>query len=775
MNMAFDTFIATAQEIAHRNEINWTPEFDAETGKIVKEQWWDLSAIAGKIERPRRVLSSFGINKSSRVAILKATGNEAPLVMTQPWIEFYKAIAIHDILIRGRGPGNFAGNVGESFRALAACAGDVPPSRITHQIAQDSYNAALLMAASGKRGSTLRATISTWLDATGIADARPLTQACIARVENADVADRVSKVEFASRRQVDHRKPKSLRSDLTQQHYENKIPSEENLYELLRIIFTENPATFSDVVRFNATRVLISTGLRVGEIVSLPAGCLIQECSELPKASAFWPTQPQFLLRYFAEKQGQDARQYEFVEMVQHIPALLTSTISESVTTLLGITRPLRSMVERQRKTGNLFPDFQSDELLPWTDAYTRMSGMIRVAIIDIPENMKEMYRKSYDIEILSEIREQQRLALVKSGASPRVNDYFRRSQSNSKWPLLLRDAQGSTVRLEPNERVSRRSLFVRAGDMEKFVRATMPTKLPDLREGKSSTGKFGLEDRLFLIPGRARAEAAHDAIIDVERYFSVQSLSSADVELHLSGAPDGGRMFARYGSTDKSKQISINPHSLRHLQNTELFRHGVADTIITKRFNRLSTAQSYVYDHRSLAEHLNEMEPATMLATRNLGPNARKAFDLIRGGKIQGPVVESFKRIQKEAGDDIAFEYLNAEAGALHFTPYGFCLNSFAASPCVKHLECFNSCSHLVRSDSPGEQKNLETMKARYELHIGRLKNRPSQAPNFGAQLAHAEERLAGVNAALAQAPGGQVFEDGKNLHLVIGAPRNG
>ncbi|MEG1181942.1 MAG: 16S rRNA (guanine(966)-N(2))-methyltransferase RsmD, partial [Oscillospiraceae bacterium] len=28
------------------------------------------------------------------------------------------------------------------------------------------------------------------------------------------------------------------------------------------------------------------------------------------------------------------------------------------------------------------------------------------------------------------------------------------------------------------------------------------------------------------------------------------------------------------------------------------------------------------------------------------------------------------------------------------------------------KHLECFNSCNHLVRTDSPEEQKNLETLK---------------------------------------------------------------
>lgn len=160
-------------------------------------------------------------------------------------------------------------------------------------------------------------------------------------------------------------------------------------------------------------------------------------------------------------------------------------------------------------------------------------------------------------------------------------------------------------------------------------------------------------------------------------------------------------------------------------------------------------------------------MEPEkARMADKALSPNARKAFDLMRRGKIKGPVVSAFERLQLEQGDESAFEYLNAEAGALHFTPYGFCLNSFAASPCVKHLECFNKCSHLVRSDSPDEQKTLETLKTRYEVYVRRLHDRPSRAPNFQAQLGHAEERLAGLKAALSQAPGQSVFPDGESLH---------
>ena len=424
-------------------------------------------------------------------------------------------------------------------------------------------------------------------------------------------------------------------------------------------------------------------------------------------------------------------------------------------------------MVEAQRKTGSLFPDLEQDALIPWTDAYTRLSGMIKVSKNEIPDHQITEYRKRYDVSALAQIRLHQQRSIKSSGVSNRVRDYFWRIQEQICSRGLLRDAAGSEFPLVKSERFGQRPLYVRVGDMEDYARAHLPTKVPDMRLSQSTLGTIGIEHRLFLYPGRALAEAKHDSIIDVERYFSVQSASRQDLELQLGGKSNGGRLFHRYGKTPNSIGCGVNPHSLRHLQNTELFRLGVADTIITKRFNRRTTAQSYVYDHRSLSDHLEEMEPEkARMADKALSPNARKAFDLMRRGKIKGPVVSAFERLQLEQGDESAFEYLNAEAGALHFTPYGFCLNSFAASPCVKHLECFNKCSHLVRSDSPDEQKTLETLKTRYEVYVRRLHDRPSRAPNFQAQLGHAEERLAGLKAALSQAPGQSVFPDGESLH---------
>jgi hypothetical protein len=209
---------------------------------------------------------------------------------------------------------------------------------------------------------------------------------------------------------------------------------------------------------------------------------------------------------------------------------------------------------------------------------------------------------------------------------------------------------------------------------------------------------------------------------------------------------------------------MSIKSHALRHLQNTELFRLGVADTIISKRFNRRSVTQSYEYDHRSLAEELEQIEIPQDVEIM-LGEKAATVAKMIKANKANGPIVEAFRRIQAREGDDSAYEYLRAEADGFHATPYGHCLNSFTVDPCPKHLECFANCRHLSATDLPENRKNLIRLEGKFKAAIETIKERPSTSLGWKNQLNHAEERLVGVQKLLATAPGERVFPDGLDL----------
>jgi hypothetical protein len=263
------------------------------------------------------------------------------------------------------------------------------------------------------------------------------------------------------------------------------------------------------------------------------------------------------------------------------------------------------------------------------------------------------------------------------------------------------------------------------------------------------------------------------------------------------------------YGQTEEDRALTLRPHSLRHLQNTELFRLGIADTIITKRFNRRQVAQSYEYDHRSLSEDLDQVELKPEVEAR-LGEKSATIARLIKSGKARGPIVDAFKRIQLTDGEDAAIDYLSVEADGFHSTPYGHCINSFMVDPCRKHLECFTGCKHLSATDLAETRRNLVQLETRFALAIKVIEERKSQRLGDGNpreleaesasseglpgtmqvseqairlripgsigldnQLAHAKARLEGVRKLLETAPGQLVFPDGDDLSRDLTKPK--
>lgn len=766
MPSELDSFILRAQQIAIDHQLDWEVPYDLEDGRIPRESWWDLRAAAKHGAGERAFLSTFGTLGSGAAALQTLSGEVMPAVMGRDWIELYKALLLHDLFVKRNKPRNGISNLGNPFRLLAGCVGSASPSQITSDQVRLAYNVGLMASTSGQWARLLKGMISGWFDAFQLAERRPLAQYCSAYPDRALVQEQEAKLVQVARRQIDTKRPDSLRSKLSIRHFEDKLPEQEDLAELVRIVFSETPRTTSDFIRFHQARLLIVTGFRVGELILLPEKTLVNRNDTPPHPRIYGPPEPGTGLLHFAEKQHQDGPGQEFVEALHHAPSLLAPIVRESVAAVLRATAPQRLMLQRQHAEQRLFVGLSNDDLLPWAEAYRRMSGIMQTSQEPIPADLRSKYRSNYDPAILNEMRDHQDHHVHQSGEHKQVREYFRRMEAALQRPILRR-SRGELFSFALRERNDGRGVYIRAGDMEVYARDHLQLKLPDERVVQFGEKDLRSDAFLFLLPGKIIAEEKYDAIVDIDRYFSVKRADKADLELQLGGK-NPGLIFKKYGKSEQARSFSVNPHSLRHFQTTEMFKLGVADTIITKRFNRTSVAQSYTYDHRSVSERLEEMEPGqSRLADEMLGPKARKAFDLIRSRKIQGPVVKRFLELQTIMGDEAAFEYLNAEAGSLHITPYGFCLNSFAASPCLKHLECFNSCSHLVRTDAAAEQDNLQTLKRRFEVHIDRLRQTGSRAPHFQTQMQHAESRLAGVNAALDAAPGEKVFPSSNSRYL--------
>jgi hypothetical protein len=747
-------FLNAARELAEGRGLSWCLRHDSD-GAIHPDDRWDLSALAGILKKPHYRLTSFSTFEPAREAVRDLGGFEPPAVMSEPWIELYKAVLAHDQFSKRNQPQNFVTNVAPAFRILAMCAKHKPPEAIGAQEVQLAFNVALMASGSAKRASTLKALVLQWFDGLRLAEIRPLATFC-APYSGSSYENQMDKLRRQQERQSDAGRPKQLRSELNQRRDEERLPDETAFWELVRIAFTEKPQTFSDAIRLHQFRILILTGMRVGEIATLPMDTL-RRAEHLLAGEA----RNTFSLRHFAEKQTDDHGRHgiQLIEAFQPVPQIFQDALQESISEVLRLTAPLREIIKAQRRSGRLLPDLPSTALVPWHQVYVRLSGMVQFTNDPAPPALIHKYRANHDINAWTEIRAHQEIAARRGGAWKPVKEYFQRANDALGRPIT-RDARGEIRTMERAQHY-----YVLVSDAEDYAREHLTTKLPNMRMAEGAGGWVGAEDLLFLVPGRALAEEKTGAIVDVERYFSVKEITTQDIMRQLQG-----KIFTKYPNPElgENTPLGLNPHSLRHLQNTELFKHDLADTVITKRFNRRSVVQSYHYDHRTLNEHLQAISlPPT--ATISLEPKARRAYELIAHKRIKGPVVERFEAIRGTEGDDAAFEFLNGEAGALHVTPYGLCLNSFAVEPCRKHLECFNNCSHLVRSDDPREVENLTRLQGRFSAYIDRIKATPSPAPHYSRQLEHAEVRLAAIDAALRLTPGTPVSPDGVSRHKPI------
>ncbi len=765
MNEFYQSFIETAQSLATERGLQWALPSDG-GGKVPKDQAWDLAALAGMVPPPFFRVTDLGFDASGLAAVneIKERNGLTPVpatAMPSRWRDLFQAVVLTEVLIKKNKPRHALDNIGRHIRLLAACAGGHDPWDITGEDVQLAYNAALAIGASGKVAANFAMMVRIVIDGQHLADRSPLARFCVpyptegARSAQARVDDRL-------RKENTYQDLDKVRNELSQRKSSEKLPEAKAFWELIRILWTEKPLTLADHIRFAQAKIAVMTGFRVGENATIPFDWeRWREYVDVQgrPAGERGGISRSLMLRHFAEKQPDDEGPEGVVlyETAQHVPQIFEQEVLDILHHTAEITRPMRERLRRQTETGRLFPEFAPDDLLPAIEMYIRASGSLPLGSDAWTQQTLQTYRTEYGPAVLdelraAELRAQRRLFI--NVMKSYWNYYIKQGE------IFARDEYGRVLA----DRVpSWRDAYFRVGDVEDLVRRCMPTKLPDVEPFTLADGrKLYPYELMFLMPIRALAENRNEGLTDVNWYFANGRISSVDLHMHLGGQADN--LFARYGETEEDRGHTLNTHSLRHLQNTELIRLGVADTIVNLRSNRRNPKQLKNYDHRSLAEDLQDID-VPPLAAEKLGPRAQEAMRMIIANKVSGPIVEEFRRIQREHGDNAAFDYLDAEADGLHVTPYGFCLNSFTVDPCPKHLECFNGCGHLTRSDVPEERQNLESLRDRTKRAIAKIEASPPGGIGRENQLRHAREHLANIEKVLAAEPGSRPFPDGPDL----------
>jgi hypothetical protein len=753
MNKWFSDFIQDGRRRADAAGLRWNVRVGAD-GRIPKDQRWDLTALV-RSPPPRVLLSNLGTYASCletlnarRAGGLRAI-HRCPL--GRDWQALIKAAVLDQLLLRGNQPHSMTSNVLTPLRILGTCAVDAEPWDLAPEHIALACDVASDTWASGKYAELIRGLVRDLIDRNHLADRSPLASPAAFRAKRArdDRADRTP-----------------LRKRLADQKTPQKLPDARALWELVRIVFTEEPRTFADVIRFAQCRILMLCGFRIEEVCSLPADWRrTREYLDMEgrPAGLSGGISRSLMIRHFAEKQrGEGSDGVERHESFQYVPEMFEEIVETTLSNVRRITEPLRGRLRAQTETGRVFPQYQPGDLMPATEFFTRLFGTLHVKEEDIPVELVAKYCETWDTAWLDRIRSAQ----SRSTAPLRVAVKSTWSRLNLQRPLpepLHPNGRGWTRR----KNVPWSQSFFRVADLERYVAEVVPTKLPDRVPMRLAGGqKIFPHEMLFLAPKRSLLEERNGRLCDIGLYFAVGRVDSADLHAQLGGRDDAN-LFSRYGKTDEDRALSLNSHSLRHLQNTELFRQGISDLIITKRFGRKSVPQSYEYDHRTLAEDLDAMDLPPG-AEDALGEKAQHAFKLIASAKAAGPLVNEFRRLQREVGDAAAFEFLRVEADGFHTTPYGFCINSFTVDPCPKHLECFNGCRHLTLSDRPEHRTGLVQIRDRFAVALASIEERPAGSIGRENQLHHTRARLENVTAALEKLPGTRPFPDGADLSEV-------
>ncbi len=606
---SYRRFIEQGRALVLEKGLSWEIPHD-EIGNIKRSDSWDLRNFTSNNERHAACLTSFAINTKVRERALASGWSEVLLppgpVLSEAIQEFLKALVVHRAT-----EGILPRSVRSEFSLLRNFFSST--NKFPWQLNSEDLNRYLDLV---PKSTKVTANI-----------------AVLANIINENLLSPNVPLVHQNEKEVSS----FLNTMLNDRKGGEKLPDVDALHEMVRIVFQEAPIGHQHKIRFGITRLLTLTGLRLNEIILLPADCLQWEhhvdiVTGKP-AGEVGGISRSLRLKYFGEKRRKKGSKV-LVEDFQWVPARFEELVASTVSEILEATRPLRDALKARSNSERIFKTASGEEL----------------SLVDF-------------------------LFLVVHGG-----------------------------------------------------RGALPSVI-------SETAKIEIA-----------AQSSFLAFLSTEKASSKETL------------------FTKYSTLPNKSELFIKSHSLRHLMNTELFRQGVPDTVITQHFGRQSVVQSYVYDHRSLAERLKDVEippdAAKLIAPGTPQETVAKMVlsDLFGGSAI----ANAFRKIQSESGDEAAFMYLAQNSDGFHATPYGFCITSFAVNPCVRHLKCFDNCRHYLPSGMKEHRISLDSLRANLRVMRDTAAAKPLTSTGRKNQVAHAERLISGIDLALAAQPNVPLFKDG-------------
>lgn len=212
-----------------------------------------------------------------------------------------------------------------------------------------------------------------------------------------------------------------------------------------------------------------------------------------------------------------------------------------------------------------------------------------------------------------------------------------------------------------------------------------------------------------------------------------------------------------------------MTSHAPRHWRNTLYELAGMSNVQQALAMGRQNIDQNPTYQHTTLKERTSFHKE--FLAFNSPAENVKFIHEGIRKKQILGDLTDTYHFLKETKDLNSAESFLKTHALAIHLTPFGGCTHDFSQSPCTKHLQCWNGCSHLHRTNTPGEKERIEEQLELSKLALSKMEE---DADEYG-QTVWKEDLLRkianlekGLQIIVTDSPTA-VFPDGKPFTLSI------
>lgn len=230
--------------------------------------------------------------------------------------------------------------------------------------------------------------------------------------------------------------------------------------------------------------------------------------------------------------------------------------------------------------------------------------------------------------------------------------------------------------------------------------------------------------------------------------YLLPTLISFSDISGAL-GNSTAQSIFDRRGLTEADgARISLRTHQSRHWRNTLYKLGGMTEIQQALAMGRKDVRQNSYYQHVAMDSEL--AYHSAFVEFQSYQEKVKYLQSGIINGKIRGLLADTYHDLVSRNPVD-AEEFLQTHAGGVHVTLWGICTNDFSREPCAKHLQCFDNCGHLHRTNDAKEAQNLEKL---LEFNLQVLKKMEAESDiDAGADkwVEEQKRKIAGIRKAIA------------------------